>query len=231
MSQPIGEPVHPMPPSPPLARSVLEGDLVRLRTPDPGRDTARLYPSTHGSGEGEAVWTYMGYGPFPDTEAMTAWIVERAASPDPLWFSVADRDDRAIGMAAMMNADPDMRRLELGHIWYVPDAHGTGANTEACYLMLREAFAVYRCRRVEWKCDCLNAPSRHAALRLGFSFEGISRNHMIVKGRNRDTAWYSMTDHDWVWVQPVLEKWLAKPDPKPSLSRLIEVAREVIRLS
>lgn len=231
MTQPIGEPVPAIAPSPPLARTVLEGEMVRLRPPHPEQDTASLYPRTHGSEHAESVWIYMGYGPFPDPEAMRSWIVQRVASPDPLWFTVSDRDDRAIGMAAMMNADPDMRRLELGHIWYVPEIHGTGANTEASFLMLTEAFASYRCRRVEWKCDSLNARSRRAALRLGFSFEGVFRNHMIVKGRNRDTAWYSMIDQDWVWVRSVLEEWVAKADPKPSLTRLMTLAREMTPLS
>lgn len=192
--------------------------MVRLRTPEPRADTAALYDATHGTPSAEAVWTYMGYGPFPDRGAMADWMTRALHSEDPLWFTVAATDGFPVGMAALMNHDPAHRRVELGHIWYVPDAHRTGVNTEAAYLMLDESFGRYRSRRVEWKCDSLNAASRHAALRLGFTFEGIFQNHMIVKGRNRDTAWYAMTDDDWPRVKSILRDWLAHPDPKPSLT-------------
>lgn len=216
MEQPVGAAVD-TEPSAPLAGRTLEGRIVRLRTPDPRSDTAVLYPATHGSPDAEAVWTYMGYGAFSDRGAMADWMAGCGESRDPLWFTVARLDDEPVGMAAMMNHDPAHRRMELGHIWYVPSAHRTGVNTEAAFLMLDEAFGRYRCRRVEWKCDSLNAPSRHSALRLGFSFEGIFRNHMIVKGRNRDTAWYAMTDDDWPVVRRALRQWLDHPDPKPPL--------------
>jgi RimJ/RimL family protein N-acetyltransferase len=129
-------------------------------------------------------------------------------------------------MAAMMNADPANRRLELGHIWYVPSAHRIGVNTEAAFLMLETAFTTFKCRRVEWKCDSLNTPSRRAALRLGFAFEGVFRQHMIIKGRNRDTAWYAMTDEDWPGVKSHLVAWLDHPGPKPSLSRMMGLSPE-----
>jgi RimJ/RimL family protein N-acetyltransferase len=195
----------------------MRGRLVTLRAPDPRVDAAALYPATHGSVVAESVWTYMGYGPFPDPGAMADWIGGTVRSADPLWYTVTRDDDQPVGMAAMMNADPVNRRLELGHIWYVPEAHRTGVNTEAAYLMLREAFATFNCRRVEWKCDALNEPSRRAAVRLGFTYEGTFRNHMIVKGRNRDTAWYAMTDEDWPAARARLETWLDHPDPRPSL--------------
>ncbi|HEX9762896.1 MAG TPA: GNAT family protein, partial [Acidimicrobiia bacterium] len=145
------------------------------------------------------------------------WMAGTVRSSDPLWYTVTDSGDRAVGMAAMMNSDPVMRRLELGHIWYAPEVQGTGVNTEAAYLMLKAAFTSFNCRRVEWKCDSLNAPSRHAGLRLGFTYEGVFRKHMIVKGHNRDTAWFAMTDEDWPVVRRVLEEWLDHPDPRPSL--------------
>lgn len=205
-------------PSPPLERRDLEGGGVRLRTPEPRGDTARLFEATHGTPEVEAVWTYMGYGPFSDRGAMADWMAITVTSADPLWFTVTDHSDNPQGMAAMMNHDTANRRIELGHIWYAPFAHRTGVNTEAAFLMLEEAFGSYRCRRVEWKCDSLNARSRLAALRLGFSFEGIFRNHMIVKGRNRDTAWFAMTDEEWPQVRQALRAWLDEPDPKPPLA-------------
>ncbi len=218
MDLPIGSPVPETGPAPRLERHTLEGRNVILRAPEPRGDTARLYDATHGTAESEAVWTYMGYGPFTDRGAMADWMATTVASADPLWFTATDAHDQAVGMAAMMNHDPAHRRMELGHIWYVPAVHRTGVNTEAAYLMLAEAFGRYRCRRVEWKCDSLNAVSRHAALRLGFTFEGIFRNHMIVKGHNRNTAWFAMTDDDWPAVRQALEFWLAHPGPKPQLS-------------
>ena len=119
-----------------------------------------------------------------------------------------------------MSVDPAMRHLELGNIWYAPRAQRTRANTESVYLMLREAFEMLGNRRVEWKCDALNARSRAAAERLGFTFEGIFRQHMIIKGRNRDTAWYSMLDHEWPAVRANIERWLDAQDPPPSLREL-----------
>jgi RimJ/RimL family protein N-acetyltransferase len=214
-------PVDPVP----LTRVPMEGRLVRLRTPDPRTDAAALYPPTHGSPQAEEVWAYMAYGPFPDPGSLADWIAERVRSRDPLWYTVTRvEDDGPLGMVAMMNSDAANRRLELGHIWYMPEAHRTGVNTEASYLMLQAAFTTFECRRVEWKCDSLNAPSRHAATRLGFTYEGTFRNHMIVKGRNRDTAWYAMTDDEWPEVRLRLETWLAHPDPKPSLSAAIDPA-------
>jgi RimJ/RimL family protein N-acetyltransferase len=218
MDQPIGEIVADTQSSPSLRRRELRGRAVRLREPEPRADTAALYDPTHGTPDSQSVWTYMGYGPFSDRGAMADWMTSAARSDDPLWFTVVDEKTGPVGMAALMNHDPAHRSLELGHIWYVPEAHRKGVNTEAAYLMLTEAFETYRCRRVEWKCDSLNAPSRHAALRLGFTFEGVFRNHMIVKGHNRDTAWYAMTDDEWPRVQRRLEEWLDHPDPKPSLS-------------
>ncbi len=218
MELPVGDLVEPVDGVPALGRRPLVGRSVRLREPDPRADTATTYPATHGSPETEAVWAYMGYGPFPDPGTMADWIAETARSTDPLWFTVADEDDRAVGMAALLNHHAEHRRIELGHIWYVPGVHRTGVNTEAAYLMLDEAFERYRCRRVEWKCDSLNQPSRHAATRLGLTYEGTFRNHMIVKGHNRDTSWYSLTDDAWPRVRSLLREWLDHPDPKPSLS-------------
>jgi RimJ/RimL family protein N-acetyltransferase len=215
---PVGPRVEDTTLGPPLERRTLEGRLVRLREPDPERDVAATYPLTHGSPEAEAVWTYMGYGPFPTPEAMAGWMAGTVASADPMWHTVSTvDDDRAVGMAALMRRDTANRTVELGHIWYVPQVHRTGVNTETAHLMLEEAFGRYRCRRVEWKCDALNAASRHAALRLGFAFEGIFRKHLIVKGRNRDTAWFAMTDDDWPRVRETLRAWLDHPDPKPPL--------------
>jgi RimJ/RimL family protein N-acetyltransferase len=206
MSLPVGDEVAAADGSG-LPRPEIVGQDVALRRPDPPRDAAALYPATHGSPVAEAVWTYLGYGPWPDLAAMESWIASRLDSADPFWWTVTWQGS-PIGMAALMSRDIASRRGEIGHIWYAPAAQRTTANTEAAYLMLAEGFDHLACRRMEWKCDALNQRSREAALRLGFVFEGVFRNHMIVKGRNRDTAWYSITDSEWPQVKERLETWL-----------------------
>lgn len=189
-----------------LRATVLAGRAVTLRPSQPEADADDLFEPTHGDPTAEAVWTYMGYGPFPNRDQFRDWIAGNAASTDPLFLTVvSNQAQKAIGMVSILNADLANRRLELGHIWYVPSAQRTSANTEATLLLLTEAFEHYRCRRVEWKCDSLNDPSRRAAERLGFTFEGVFRNHMIVKGHNRDTAWFAMTDDEWPDRQKALQ--------------------------
>ena len=189
---------------------------------NPQADVEQLFAATHGTATREQVWTYMGYGPFETEEQMLGWLEESAASEDPLFFTVHHHETRRrVGITSFLNNVTDIRRLELGHIWYALDAQRTQANTEAVYLMLCEAIDRLKHRRVEWKCDALNAKSRAAALRLGFSFEGIFRQHMIVKGRNRDTAWFALLDSEWPSIKGNLERWLYQnPDWKPSLAEL-----------
>jgi RimJ/RimL family protein N-acetyltransferase len=191
------------------ARKVYSGRRVSLRPLEPERDVSELYSVSHGDAATESLWTYMGYGPFANEAAMLEWLRECAASEDPLFLTVVENQSRALlGMVSFMAIRPAMRVLEVGHIWYGPRAQGTGVNTEAVYLMLSAAFDALRYRRVEWKCDSLNARSRRAALRLGFRFEGVFRQHMIVKGRNRDTAWFSLLDRDWPEAKIKLEETL-----------------------
>jgi RimJ/RimL family protein N-acetyltransferase/predicted enzyme related to lactoylglutathione lyase len=179
-------------------RALHEGRRISLVPLDPDAHVDDLYAGSHGSPEVEALWTYMGYGPFANRDAMLGWLRGCAISDDPLFLVVRDNQTGApLGMVSYLNIRPAMRVLELGHLWYVPRAQGTGVNTDAVRMMLREAFEALGYRRVEWKCDSLNVRSRRAALRLGFRFEGIFRQHMIVKGKNRDTAWFAMLDSDW----------------------------------
>ncbi len=179
-------------------RAVHEGGRISLVPLDPDAQVDDLYSGSHGDPETESLWTYMGYGPFADRSAMLEWLRGCASSEDPLFLAVRDNETGAhLGMVSYLAIRPMMRVLELGHIWYIRRAQGTGVNTEAVRLMLAEAFDVLGYRRVEWKCDSLNERSRRAALRLGFRFEGIFRHHMIVKGKNRDTAWFAMLDSDW----------------------------------
>ena len=214
---PVGEPVDPTPARRP-PREPIEGRFVSLIPVDPGAHASGLFAASHdGNDEADRVWTYMPYGPWDDEAAMRGWLETLPASDDPLFFAVLDPRGAPLGMASFLNIDPAMRHLELGHIWYAPRAQRTRANTEAVSLMLRAAFDELGYRRVEWKCDALNGRSRAAAIRLGFTFEGVFRQHMVIKGRNRDTAWYAMLEGEWPDVRAALEAWLDAPDPPPSL--------------
>jgi RimJ/RimL family protein N-acetyltransferase len=219
--QPVGEPVDGAPAlRPPLA--AIEGRFVCLTPLDPAAHAAGLYERSHATADDEAIWTYLSYGPFDGLEEMTAWLLASAASTDPLFLTVLDLATQdPVGVVSLMNIDPPMRRLELGHIWYVRAAQRGRANTEAAFLLLREAFEAWRYRRVEWKCDALNARSRAAAERLGFTFEGVFRSHMIVKGRNRDTAWFSMLAEEWPHRRSAMQRWLEAEPGTCSLAEMI----------
>jgi RimJ/RimL family protein N-acetyltransferase len=207
----VGPPVDGGPATAPPAAPI-DGRFVRLE-PTAEAHAAGLYDRSHASPEDAAIWTYMPYGPFADAAEMTAWVATCVGSTDPLFFTVVDLASGApAGMASLLNIDTRMRHLELGHIWYVRDAQRGRANTETAYLFLRAAFDAWGYRRAEWKCDALNERSRGAAARLGFTFEGIFRQHMIVKGRNRDTAWFSMLDTEWPARREAIERWLHSPE-------------------
>ena len=199
-----------------------KGEFIALLPINPQTDVAELYDCSHGSVRKAQIWTYMSYGPFDNTHSMQKWLEQGAESEDPLFFIVHHLESKQrVGMVSFLNIVSDMRRLELGHIWYSPNSQRSNVNTEAIYLMLCEAFDRLKYRRVEWKCDALNERSRAAALRLGFKFEGIFRQHMIIKGRNRDTAWYAMLDSEWAAIKKNMEMWLYQnPDQQLSLTAL-----------
>jgi RimJ/RimL family protein N-acetyltransferase len=158
----------------------------------------------------DRIWTYMsGYGPFAAAARFTEWLETRIALEDPYAYAIVDGSDRAVGIATLMEIRPAMRVIEVGHIVYSPALQRVPLGTEAQFLLARYAFETLGYRRYEWKCNSLNAPSRAAALRYGFTFECIMRQHMIAKGRNRDTAWYSMLDTDWPRAGKAFEQWLA----------------------
>ncbi|MCB9136847.1 MAG: GNAT family N-acetyltransferase [Caldilineaceae bacterium] len=208
-------------PAPYPARAAMTGTYVTLRPLDAQQDGAALYAISHAPADDGGLWTYMGYGPFADATAMTTWLTQQETQQDPLFFTVVGRDDdRVMGLVSFLSIVPAMQRLEIGHIWYGPAFQRTEANTESAYLLMRTAFDELGYRRVEWKCDLLNANSRSAALRLGFRPEGIFRKHYIVKGRSRDTIWFSVVDDEWPEVRDNLETWLNAPDAKPSLTTL-----------
>jgi RimJ/RimL family protein N-acetyltransferase len=191
-------------------RAPLEGDAVRLEPLDPVRHAADLFRAGRDGGAARSLWTHMPYGPFDDDRSFGEWLQACAAFDDPLFFAVRQKPaGRAAGMASYLNIRPSDGVLEVGHVWFSPALQRTRAATEAVYLLIREAFDELGCRRLEWKCDALNAASRAAALRLGFRFEGIFYRHMIVKGRNRDTAWYSILDDEWPRLRDGFDRWLA----------------------
>jgi RimJ/RimL family protein N-acetyltransferase len=177
-----------------------------LQPLDPDRDVDDLFAVGHQDPGADLLWTYMAYGPFADRDAMHEWLRSCAATEDPLFFSVVEREtERRVGMCSFLSIVPEMQRIEIGHIWYAPHLQGSGISIEVAWMLLMEAFEHLGYRRVEWKCNALNERSRRAALKLGFTFEGVFRQHMIVKGRNRDSAWFAMTDREWPAERAELE--------------------------
>ena len=218
---PLGELVENTAPSAPPGCKVYEGRFVSLHPVDPEKDAAELYRHSHGSPQNKRLWTYMAYGPFADEAAMEQWLRGCEASTDPLFLTVGSKElNQRVGVVSFLNIVSRMRSLEVGNIWYAPMVQHTRVNTETIYLMLCEAFDVLNYRRVEWKCDALNARSRKAALRLGFRFEGVFRQHYIIKGRNRDTAWFAMLDRDWPKVKSNMQRWLYSGANELSLTEL-----------
>jgi RimJ/RimL family protein N-acetyltransferase len=205
-AQPIGDIVDTTPAERPgLMR--LDGRFCRIEKLDVVRHGASLW---HAVKDHDATWTYLGYGPFREEGSFYAWLEERVVLLDPFSYAVVDGAmSRATGIVTLMEIRPSARVIEIGNIVYTPALQRTSAGTEAQYLMARYVFETLRYRRYEWKCNALNAPSRRASLRFGFAFEGIFRQHMIVKGRNRDTAWFAMTDGDWPRKKAAYERWLA----------------------
>jgi RimJ/RimL family protein N-acetyltransferase len=171
-------------PASPPAREVLRGDRVQLEPLDPDRHAEDLHAAATGDPH---LWDYLPYGPFEDLEAMRAHLAVQAASEDPLFFAVVE-GGRARGVVSYLRIEPAYGCIEIGHIWFGAALQRTAAATEAIYLLARHAFDDLGNRRLEWKCDAANARSRRAAERFGFTFEGVFRQHMIIKGRNRDTA-------------------------------------------
>ena len=194
-------------PARPPERQPLHGQTVMLVPLDPDRHGDDLFAAAQGA---DATWYYLPYGPFASKDDFMRWLRAHASTADPLAFAVVDRDGRAArGIATFMSIVPDHGVIEIGHIWLSPSLQRTRQATEAIYLMSRHAFDDLGNRRLEWKCDAANAASRRAAERFGFVYEGVFRQHRMVKGRNRDTAWYSITDAEWPSRRAAFEAWLA----------------------
>ncbi len=189
-------------------RSPMEGRCISLAPLDAKVHGESLWENLRGP-ENEKLWLYLFDGPFRDRAAFDADLQQKALSHDPLYFAILDQvSHRAVGYAAYLRMEPKHRCIEVGAILFSPALQRTCGATEAMYQMARHVFEDLGYRRYEWKCNALNEPSRRAALRLGFIFEGIFRQHMIIKGRNRDTAWFSMLDSEWPARKAAFEHWL-----------------------
>jgi RimJ/RimL family protein N-acetyltransferase len=207
LGQPIGSRADGWmpPPRPPL--EPMTGRTCRVEPLNVKAHAAELHAANARDNDGRN-WTYLPYGPFDTLDAYIAWMRDVVAAADPQFHAVVDLESgKAVGLASYLRIDPAAGSIEVGHINYSPLLQRTVAATEAMYLMMKRAFALGY-RRYEWKCNALNAPSRAAALRLGFSYEGVFRQARVDKGRNRDTAWYAMIDKEWPTLDSVYRRWL-----------------------
>jgi RimJ/RimL family protein N-acetyltransferase len=187
---------------------ILEGRFIRLEPLNPDLHADALFQATSGA-DNIPLWQYLFDGPFEDRLVFHDYIAKKASSRDPRFYAlICKQTGTAVGHAAYMRIEPAHRVLEVGSILFSRGLQKTPAATECMYLMARHAFETLGYRRYEWKCNALNEGSRRAAIRLGFQFEGVFRQHMIIKGRNRDTAWYSMLDKDWPLCKRAFERWL-----------------------
>ena len=231
LGQPVGFVVQDWKPARPPTREPLEGRYCRVERLDPERHAESLFNAYALDREGR-MWTYLSSGPFDRLESFREWAEQRAPSQDPLFYAIVDRGSgKATGVASYLRIDTQNGVIEVGHLAFSPLLQRTRAATEAMYLMMKHAFdSGYR--RYEWKCNSLNAPSRAAATRFGFSYEGLFRQAVMWRGRNRDTAWFSILDTEWPRLDTAFRQWL---DPanfdesgkqKTSLSELTAQAKE-----
>ncbi|MCL9800836.1 GNAT family protein [Pseudomonas sp. rhizo66] len=195
--------------------TLLEGRFIRLERLDPARHGDQLFAALEGPGADPKLWDYLPYGPFPERTAFDAWLNNHAAASDPYFFSVVDRASGQVqGILSLMSIVPAQGRIEIGHVTFGAPMQRSPRSTEAVYLLARYSFDLGY-RRLEWKCNNGNARSKYAAERLGFSFEGVFRQHMVVKGQNRDTAWYSILDGEWPAIAAGFERWLSDENQTP----------------
>jgi RimJ/RimL family protein N-acetyltransferase len=195
---------------------VLSGRYVTLEPLEANRHAAPFWEAVRGHDE---VWTWLADGPYATDADLHRALLEKEASPNAVFFAIVphspgrsgdagSRRGAAAGYASFMRIEPAHGVIEVGNVLLAPSLQRTTAATEAMYLMASHVFDELGFRRYEWKCNAENAPSRQAALRLGFSFEGIFRQHMVIKDRNRDTAWFAMLDHEWPARKRAFENWL-----------------------
>ncbi|MFT5449294.1 MAG: RimJ/RimL family protein N-acetyltransferase [Gammaproteobacteria bacterium] len=206
--QPIGAPVGGWTPPGPPPRATIEGRWCRLEPLDVERHGADLFNAVSHDSSAQN-WTYLSIGPFADETSYLEWLRSVSAGPDPIFYAFIDRaSSSAVGVGAYMRISPENGCIEVGNLHFSPLMQRTAVATEAMFLMMKQVFELGY-RRYEWKCDSHNGPSRLAAQRFGFSWEGIFRQAIVYKGRNRDTAWFAMVDTEWPALCAAYERWLA----------------------
>jgi RimJ/RimL family protein N-acetyltransferase len=205
---PVGHPVEGWSPRSRPSSNPMQGTYCRLERLDPARHADALFDAYARDSDG-TNWTYLPYGPFPDRDEFRSWAEAMSETDDPLVHAVIDlTTGRAAGLAAYLRIEPAVGVIEVGHINFSPLLQRNTGATEAMWLMMQRVFTEFGYRRYEWKCDALNQPSRVAAERLGFTFEGVFRQATMYKGRNRDTAWYSVIDTEWPALDAAFRGWL-----------------------
>ena len=205
--QSIGPPLSPSAPAPRPGKVILDGETVTLEPLDP-KHAIHLWPQVEGDERGH-IWTYMSDEPYQSLDDFQQAVTTKSQSEDMVFFAIIYNETKMpVGWACYMRIDTKNRVLEVGNVLFSPTLQRTKAATEAMYIMAKHAFEDLGYRRYEWKCDSHNGPSKRAALRFGFTFEGVFRQHIIYKGRSRDTAWFSMIDTEWPLVKQGLETWL-----------------------
>jgi len=216
---PLGEPVDWVPARAP-EREPLRGGSVLVRPVDPRGDAEALFAASHGPAGDPAIWTYLPYGPYGCAADLREVYDAAQGAADPILFAICPLPaERPLGVAAYLNINPASGTIEIGHVWFAAALQRTTPASEAIFLLARHAFDDLGYRRLEWKCNSLNAASRRAAERFGFTFEGIFRKHMVTKGRSRDSAWYSITDDEWPAVRSGFQAWLAPGNRAPEGSQ------------
>jgi RimJ/RimL family protein N-acetyltransferase len=209
-------------------RTKLRGSHILLRPIDAETDAEQLYAVSHPPHGDPAIWTYLPDGPYESAEHLRQMLSWAESTTDPLYFTLTRiADERPLGWVSYLRITPELGVIEIGHVWFAPELQRTTAATEAIYLLTHHAFEDLGYRRVEWKCNVLNAASRRAAERFGFTLEGVFRKHQIVKGRNRDTAWYAITDDEWPAIHAGFQAWLS-PENFDSDGRQIRALGELI---
>ncbi len=210
-------------------RVALIGQDVTLEPQNADEHAEDLYAAGHGTPEALAIWDYLTYGPWLDVDSYRSHLRSQSASLDPIFYTIkSNHTGCACGQASFLDNNAQNGVTEIGHIWFGPHLQRTRGATEALFLMLCHAFDDLKYRRMQWRCNAMNQKSRDAARRLGFRFEGIFYNHLIFKGKNRDTAWYSILDDEWAEVRLKIENWLdygnfnGNGNPKTSLSETMQ---------
>ena len=231
-----GDDVVTPPPALVPSRIPLIGNYVTLEPQNAEQHAEELYDAGHSSDEALRIWDYLTYGPWPNVDSYKQTLRAQSSSFDPVFFTIRSADTgRACGQASLLDIDAQNGVIEIGHIWFGTELQRTPGGTEALFLMLKYCMDDLGYRRMQWRCNALNQRSRNAAQRLGFRFEGIFYNHLIFKGKNRDTAWYSILDDEWPEVKEKMNAWLSTSNfdntktAKSSLAEMMKIRTQSTR--